>query len=1129
MWTGMWRGLRQSAALARPRLPALLPNTTAASARAFSAASAQRTIKLPHNLEGVLTEFRASKTLSKTSKGTPELMKARVQNVLLLCSDYDSYTFEEDGMLGELMHTEYSQHNLRKPPKIERVTSVGHAMEQLEKEKYDLVVSLLRTQGETLKLESFVNEVVKRDPKIPILLLALNPSELLSLDSRVDESMRVNVHKRLRYEELSQVADKTPAAAEGGVLASAWLWPFLWQGNLSLFTAMFKAVEDRLNAYDDVKQGAQVIILVEDNVKFYSQFLPTVYNELIKQSAALEDEHMSQTERMNRMQSRPKVMLCTNYEEAMDIYSRYKQETMAIITDVAFSRNGTWDATAGIDFIQDVKAERPELDVVVQSSEELMREKAEALGAAFIHKDSPSLTLELRDFFRRTLLFGPIRFYNNSNQVLAEANNITSLMRVYANLPEDVIDRVGRTNMLSKWFRARAEPALAKHFRSSIYPDDFHDFKAQGFDSERDMLRHWVITSMFSLRNRLTGAVSDAQVSDDMTPIVRVGKGSLGGKGRGFRLLHNLMDTFELRYSLPGVELRVPQSLILATDVFDRFIESNDLLAPITRTTSDAQIEQLFEVAALPADAMDALKQYAERVTSPVAVRSSSLFEDAFQQPFAGVYQSYMLHNQVPTKQERVATLASAVKRVYASVFSLEARRYAEASRLQVTDEKMAVIIQEIAGREHAPGVFGPSLAGVANAIDFYPRPNTTTDDGCASMTVGFGASVVDGHSAVNWSLGDPTVTTGKPSDFMVLHLPSEAGVSAMGSILADTTLAKYPVEKAHEMGLLKTVPGAAPVHPLVELQTRDAHGQKVVFTRRTHPATKPDPSPPALSELGIEQAVRGDALPLNQALSFFLQLGSTALACPVELEFAVNLRKQPHENHELSILQIRPMPQLISDSKSTKALRFTYLPSTQQAAVTSRAALGHGRFTGITDIVYVPPDAFSAETSEQIAAEIGQINSALRRSGKKYLLVGPGRWGTADKSRGIPVSWSQIDSSQMIVESSLPSHQAVPPSQGAHFFQNIMSFGLGYMTVDDRKGSEGEEAVDYAWLDTLDKVPSDKPLKYVKHVRVEEELEVVCDGLSRRGVIMKPGKDFDTYIAQIDAMMAITAESGSL
>lgn len=867
----------------------------------------------------------------------------------------------------------------------------------------------------------------------------------------------------------------------------------------------------------------------------------------------------------------------------MDIYDRYKDDTMAIITDVAFSKGGSWTSEAGLEFVRHVKATKPNLDIVIQSSEELMAEKvrprpsvrapvplrpgellpspefrfaaactlcwpfhrastppahakpragslaapwqAHALGCKFLYKNSPSLALELCDFFRRTLLFGPMKFTSDDGKVIGTANNITSLMRTYATLPDEVIDKVARTDLLSKWFRARAEPALAKHFQTSKYPADFMDYASHGFSSEREWLRHWVVTSMFSLRNRLTGSVTDSSVSDDMTPIVRVGKGSLGGKGRGFRLLHNLMDTYDVRHALPGVEIKVPQCLILATDVFDRFVESNELLTASMGAQDDKLVYDLFEKATLPADAMAALKVYAERVRQPVAVRSSSLFEDAFQQPFAGVYESYMLLNASPDLQKRVETLASAVKKVYASVFSVEARRYAEASRLTVANEKMAVIIQQIAGKPHANGtLFAPSLAGVANAIDFYPRPNTTTDDGAATIAAGFGASVVDGMSALTWSLGDPSYAVGRPSSFKVLRLGSGS------EIVGDASLEQMPIEALGEAGLLKTLLGRSAT-PVVELQTRDAHGQKVVFTSRATPqaaARDANAPPPKPVELSIEQVVRGDLLPLSEVLSFWLQLGSAALACPVEIEFALNLRQAPSENHELVMLQIRPMPQLISDSKSTKALRFSYLPSTQHATVTSKHALGHGRFVGITDVVYVPPDAFSPETSAQIATEIGAINKALRQQGKKYLLIGPGRWGTADPSRGIPVSWSQvsarrsprlpaaarrcvphtpqqqrmrrhartahprcalrrhtrlrssraapparrcsrrpqIDGAQFIVESSIPNAPVVPPSQGAHFFQNIMSFGLGYMTVDTRsEHGSSDEAVDYEWL----------------------------------------------------------------
>mmetsp|Transcript_5340 Transcript_5340/g.18055 ORF Transcript_5340/g.18055 Transcript_5340/m.18055 type:complete len:1124 (+) Transcript_5340:72-3443(+) len=1121
MLAGVWRGL------GGPKFglaPAAQVLRTAPWTRPMCA-SAVRTVKLPPALSAVLEEFRESKSISRTT-GTQEMMKVRVQRVLLLCSDYDSYTFEEEGMLRDLMHSEYAQQNLRRPPVIDRVTSVEQVMDSLQHQPYDLVISLLRTQSmgvgkqgsKGLNLELFVEQVKKHSSRhIPILLLALNPAELSTLDSRVDESLKIHVHKRQGWER---------GGYEVGI-QNTWLWPFLWQGNLSLFTAMFKAVEDRINAPADTKAGAQVIILVEDNVKFYSQYLPIVYNELIKQASAPLDENMTHSERLRRMQSRPKVLLCTNYEEATEIYDLYRESTMAVITDAAFSRGGQWDPEAGMDFAKRIRADQPDLDVVLQSSELKNQARAEELGCTFIHKHSPALHLELRSFFEHTLGFGPIRFPSSTGTVLAQAHNIATLMRVYATLPDDVIDRVGRTSVLSKWFRARAEPTLAKAFAHSNYPADFQNYAAQGFTSKEDALRHWVLTAMFALRNRLTDNVSDYTQSDQMTLISRVGKGALGGKGRGFRLLHNLMETFELQHVLPEVDIKVPQCLILATDVFDRFMESNDLLQPVLRAQSDAQIEALFEVATLPADAMEALRQYAERTQAiPLAVRSSSLFEDAFQQPFAGVYKSYMLHNSAPTVQERVATLASAVKSVFASTFTAEARSYAEASQLSIANEKMAVIIQAIAGKHHGNGVFAPSIAGVANAVDFYPRPHTTSDDGCASIAPGFGSSVVDGAPAMTWSLGDPEHTVGEPANFMVLRLPDVWGVSRGGAMVADSNLEKHPPSELSSLGLLHTVPPHIKA-PVVEVQTHDVHGEKVVFTRRSKPAKAAEPmAKEQLTEMPMAQVVRGDLFPFSQVLSFFLQLGTAALSCPVELEFAVNLRKGEKERHELNILQIRPMSTLIPDAKSTKALRFSYLPTEQHAVATSRQALGHGRFSNLTDIVYVPPESFSADTADAIAREISAINDDLKKQGRKYVLVGPGRWGTADRKRGIPVDWSQIDGSSFIIESSVPNTASVPPSQGAHFFQNIMSFGLGYMTVDTRPATEEKDVLDYKWLDEQPKV-SHGNLQLVKHVQLPEELEIVCDGLSRRGVIMKPGKPFATYVDAIDAMMKLTVESG--
>lgn len=1103
-------------------------------------------VRLEPALETIISRFQSSlkagraRAESKSANlvdDIGQLQRFRVQKVLLVCSDYDSYTFEEDGLLNESLWAEYSEHALlSKPPTIDRVASPELAVERFkEMGDYDMVIALSRLAQQS----NLIDEILRVAPATPIALLALTPSELTSSNKLVDDSMRLNVNKRIlfdayhptvggKYGTAAPSEGAAPAATAEG--ADAWIWPFMWQGSPSVFTAMFKAVEDRINVKADSEYGVGTILIVEDSVKFYSSYLPLLYSELWRQNRTIQSETMHAREHILRLHSRPKVLFCTNFEEAMDVFDRYQNNIFGVITDLAFPKQGVHTGNAGLRFAAHVKEIQPELPVLMQSQSREDSKEADAarsLGLKFVCKQSPVLLQSLREFLVDDLMFGPLKFRDGDGAPLGGASTVAQLLQRYEDLPLSAVGYHARHSHLSRWFFARAEFQLARRFRASNYPADFIDSTGK---ERPDWLRNWILSEVRAHRNKLASTVENAQTADETTKVIRLGSGSLGGKGRGFRFLHNLSEKISMSTVIPDVELVVPRCFILATSVFDDFMESNNHLRTRTlNATSDAEVERLFDEATLPAEATAALERYLETANGPLAVRSSSLFEDAFMQPFAGIYESVLFPNSGDA-QSRLEQLSWAVKKVYASTFSQAARSYAASMSNRTEEEKMAVILQPLVGTPDADGkYFYPTLAGVANSVDFYPLPHTAPTHGCAQVGLGLGAGVVDNVPATHFSLGDTTALTGPAlSELKVtaLDLAARPGSSDLLVSLSDATdsaLLTIPRPSG-----IQLAPEAARAVPL----TQDVHGERVVFNKtygkivdETGGIGGEDAAGATLAPTTLPQLLAGE-VPLAKALSFLLRLGQAGLGCPVELEFALKTRRSPDERHQLHLLQIRPQANFPPNTGE----RFGFLPSSDYAAVASSRALGHGRFDGIHDVVYVSPERFEKSSTEDIAAEISEVNARLQAEGRKYLLMAPGRWGSGDPTAGIPVKWSDIDSSAVIVETALDEH--VPVSQGSHFFQNIISFGLGYMSIDTSKpavaGDPVAEVADYAYWESMPASEQSTNAKYVRHVQFDEPLEIVVDAASRHGVVMKPGKPFDVYVSQVDAFMAIAKEQYS-
>jgi len=1047
--------------------------------------------------------------LEKTSAQSGLLQQRSVNNVLLACSLYDSYTFEEDGLLAELLFSEHAELHLKKPPNIKRVSTAAEALERLRTGKYDMLISLFRLEGcaTGTQLESFLRSVDEIAPNTPQLLVALNPQELARLDDRVDKELRFNFK---------------PVSTVDFERQGSWRRPFLWNGDVSLFVAMIKSVEDRLNLVHDIEvapNDVKCILLIEDSVQFYSSYLPALYKEILKQSHLQAADTTDPVQRLARIKKRPKVLLATNFEEGLQLYQRFRGNILGVITDAGFPRQGKHDNEAGVRLAKEIIMRSPGVPILLQSSELKMKKHADSLGCDFLHKERPSLLTDMAGFLSTHCGFGDFRFMAGQNKpVLEVAKDVRSLLDCIERVPDESVLYHASRNHFSTWLTARGHFELAESLVKFRMPDLPPHEAAES-------IRQTLIRRIRAHTSRPVTNFDSSAVQWS-SRIARIGHGSLGGKGRGFRFLNTVLEQYGVETLVPNVRIIVPRSLIIAAQEFDQFISADHhrLKREALEATDDATVAKLFLDTPLPLELQAKLRHHLKLFVRPIAIRSSSLFEDAFQQPFAGVYNTYLLGNNHPDPEVRLADLSAAVKMVWASTFFQEARTYASATHHRIEEEKMACIIQEVTGQQH-DHYFFPALSGVAVAVDFYPLPHTRKSDGSCTVSPGLGAAVMDGISNVRFSLGDPTHPTGLATEDNTTLLALDLDIPSDWSKdwKQQHNLVHLSMVKARELGAHVTVPRSrvAPVGKGADVELTDVHGiKRVAPTVNSETAhTTSD----LVQEVSIKQLIAGETFPLADIVSFLLRTGSAGLACPVEIEFAVNLSRSPSEPHEFTILQVRPMSAL-ADSSRPK-LKFSHLPESDAAAVASGRALGHGSFEGIKDVVFVRDDLFTRDNTVEVASEVGRLNDALRAEGRPYILIGPGRWGTADARNGVPVTWSQINGATFIVETDIAG-TSVPPSQGSHFFQNVMSFGIGYLTVD-RQNPNTREVVDLSWFGQQKEAGLVPDLKLTRHVRFDEPLEVVVDGLSQCGVVMKPGKSFAEYVGQFDAFLSIAEQEG--
>ncbi len=978
-----------------------------------------------------------------------DLMPNRVREVLLVSSHYDAFILEEDGRLSDRIFTEYSELNLSNAPRITHVSSGAGAMRALEERHFDLVLTMVRIPD--TDVSAFARRVKARFPRLPVILLVLTEADLGQFPGGFDP----------------QAIDHV----------------FWWTGDASIMLAIIKLVEDRLNVSHDLETGVRAIIVVEDSVRYYSSFLSLLYVELMKQSESLVAEGLNDLHRLMRMRARPKVLLARTYEEAIAQFDRYRSSVIAIISDVRFPHRGQEDEEAGYALVKEIRAQEPDLAVLLQSAEKNAAAKATELGTAYADKTSADLLREIRKFVNEALGFGDFVFRMPDRTSVGRARHTFELEQLLRTVPAASIEYHASRNHFSHWLTARCMFAIAKKVRAWKVddfggPEAIRTFLIQALEEARRVQQEGVITDYTSTR------------PGPVVQFVRVGNGSIGGKARGLGFVSSLIARHHLADRFPGLAIRIPQSVVVATAEYDRFFEENQILAGGRDKLSYDTIFERCMAARLADDLRQKLRRAVASFVGPLAVRSSSLLEDSQLQPFAGIYATFMLPNNHPDPEERFGQICRAVKAVFASTHSEEARSYIARTPYSIEEEKMAVLIQQVVGQPHGHRYY-PHIGGVAVSYNYYPIGHQRAEDGLAMVALGLGQMIVQGGMGVQFSPHDPAVLPqfGSAQDYL-RHTQRQ---------FAALDLAQTDVDWGSKEGATA----------MFDLSDAEADGTLALVGSvysSDDDALRDDLRLAGPRLVTFHNILKWDALPLAPALAEVLSLVREGMGCAVEVEFAVDAgdwgkpapRGRARREPTLYVLQVRPQATPILDGLVDVD---GYGPD--QILCATKRSLGHGIIDGIRDIVFVKRTNLQAFETPAVADQVGTLNAKLVEAKRPYILVGPGRWGSSDPRLGIPVKWSQIAGAKVIVETAFED-RVVEPSQGAHFFHNVTSFRIGYLTIPSaERATDGERVVDDAWL-AAQRVDSETA--EVRHVVLDEPLRVLLDGRRSRGGIVKPG-----------------------
>ena len=965
------------------------------------------------------------------------LMAHRVRKVLLVSSLYDSYALEEDGSFTELLFSEYLELNLRYAPHIVRVSTPPQALDRLREEDFDLVIYMLQVSDRSPS--EFAADIRKAGRQMPIVVLAYSTRELELL--------------------------RRAGSLEGVDRA------FTWQGDARLFLAIVKSVEDRLNAQPDRETaGVKTIILVEDSIRFCSSYLPMLYTELMQQTQTLMTDGVNQMQKLLRMRARPKILLATTFEEGLELFEEFRTDLLGLIADARFPKGEEVCADAGLKLASIVRRKAPDCPVLIQSSEEENRKPASNIGAAFINKTSPTLLSEVRSFMQDYLGFGDFVFRGPDGSEEARASDLGEMVGALGDVSDQTLIFHARRNDFSKWLMARTEFELARALRPQ---------RVEDFDSP-DHLRGYLLAEVRRWRRHYRAGTVEEYAPDTFgagAEFVRIGQGSLGGKGRGLAFFHALMNRYRISDRFSQARIFVPSTAVLATDVFEEFMAAGGLFEMVYSRerqlgddpeARDARIQEAFAAAELPEGARSALSSFLDSVDYPLAVRSSSLLEDSPAQPFAGVYETHLIPNDHPDPEVRLQQLCTAIKRVYASAYKSDSVSYIDSTPNRLEDERMAVVIQRIVGQRHDDWLY-PTVSGVARSYNLYPMEGMEAEDGVVCAALGFGEKVVSGGQCIRFSPAKPGKLYGlsTPQDYLDSTQRNFLALRMGQECREVACLQELELEDAREHGTLDAVGST--------YSADDDRLYPGTFREGAH----------LVSMAGVLQ---GDRFPLPGVLDFLLEVGKAGFSCDIEIEFAVNLfADSGHLAGELGFLQIRPMGFRKDPGRDLSGV------SPEDTIALSENVLGQGSIDGVTDIIYVPSEGFDRAASSQAAKEVGLLNARLRREGRKSVLVGPGRWGSADPWLGIPVRWSQISTAACIVETHLPGMD-VEPSQGTHFFQNVTSLGIGYFTM-----TAGDGHLDTGWLQAREPLQTEG---HARLIRLDAPLEIHIDRRSGRGAI---------------------------
>ena len=965
------------------------------------------------------------------------LMNKRIYNVLLIATKYDSFMLEDDGRVDEQIFNEYTSLSLRYPPRFTQVTTEEEALNELKNRNFELIICMPNMDNRDIFAAA--SEIKVHYPNIPIVVLTPFSKE---------------VSKRIANEDLSAID-----------------YVFSWLGNSELLLAIIKLIEDKMNAPDDTASvGVQIILLVEDSIRFYSSALPHLYKFVLEQSQMFAKEALNDHQRTLRMRGRPKIKLARNYEEAVRIFDQYRDNMLGIISDMSFMHNGVKDPYAGYKFGQYVRKTGLIIPFVLESSEASNHVYAKELNASFIDKNSKSYPQDLKKKIMQRFGFGDFVILNpHTKEEIMRIKDLKDLQKKVFQIPDDSLVYHLSRNHFSRFFYSRAMFPPAEVLKRV----DVSDYK--DMDEARKLIFD-LIVQYRRMKNSGVVAVYQKERFDEYSNFARIGDGSLGGKGRGLAFIGAMVKRYP-KLEHDHFAVTIPKTVVICTDIFDEFMETNELYPVALSDVDDETILKYFLRASLPARLIEDLMAFFDVVKSPIAVRSSSLLEDSHYQPFAGIYSTYMVP-KLEDKYDMLRTLSDAIKAVYASVFYRDSKAYMTATSNLIDQEKMAIVLQEVVGNRYNDR-FYPTISGVARSLNFYPIGNEKAEDGIANIALGLGKYIVDGGQTLRFSPRHPhNILQMSTMDFALRETQTRfyaldlKNLADQFSVDDSFNLLRLNLKDADADGSLKFI-----------VSTYDPYDQ--VIRDGYYPGGR--------KILSFVNVLQHEVFPLADTLDQILHVGQDEMGRPIEIEFAVNIDPQNPGFATFYLLQVRP----IVDNKEVMEEDLT-LVEQEDTILTSTSVLGHGIVTDVQDIIYVKTGAFCSSNNQSIAYDIEKMNRQFTGEEKNYVLVGPGRWGSSDSWLGIPVKWPHISNARVIVECGLENYR-VDPSQGTHFFQNLTSFGVGYFTINPFKGD--------GWFDEgyLNSLPAVEETEYLRHVRFDKPVVIKMDGKKSLGVVLKP------------------------